>query len=413
MRELGTGSEMQRVVACPGSAVLPRVDTESDEAAHGQVVHDFLAAVPTAGRDAALEAVPLEHRAALEGIPVGSLPLDAKRFKAEVAYAYNLDTERARFLGQHLKRRYTTEPNEVPITLDVAGVDGELALVADYKSGWGHVPPAPENLQIGLGVLVVADVEGLQEGRGAIIRVRDTGEPWYDEAEFSPFELEVVREQLREARAKVREQRARFEAGKTVNVTTGKHCRYCPAKLHCPAFQQTLATMATRPDDLVQELRSMLTPELAARAYRNFKFAKEALQVIELALRGFAADHPIPLEDGKVYGYEERTEKSFDARTVFEVLSSGYGIEAAKAGVEFEASNASIERGIRAWRDAKALAEPGRKAPSMAPEVRKVVDQVHQLGGITERPKVTMREHTPKPVEPPVLEAPSPEAATP
>jgi len=394
MRELGTGSEMQRVVACPGSAVLPRVDVESDAAAHGQVVHEFLAAVPTAGREAALEAAPLEHRTALEGIPVASLPLDATRFRAEVAYAYDLNSEKARVLGQHLHRRYKTEPHEVPITLDVAGVAGERAMVADYKSGWGHVPPAAENLQIGLGVLVVADVEGLQEGRGAIIRVRDSGEPFYDEAEFGGFELEEVRDRLRQARAAVREQRARYDAGKAVDVTMGRHCRYCPAQAWCPGYQRMIAGWATRPDDQALELASEVTPQLAAQAYRNFRAAKQHFARAEEILRAWAAEHLIDLGDGWVYGPRSITKTSLDGEKTHAILERLHGREIADAGVSFEASKASVQRALAIIRERSA-----GKRPAVAAMLREVLAELERTDGITTTSAVRVEEHKPQPAE--------------
>lgn len=412
MGELWTASGSERVVECPGSQALPRVESEGPGAGHGQVLHGFLAGCASVGRDAALEAAPQEHREALSLVRTDGLPIDPARFRAEVAFAFDLDTGRGRELGQHLGRDYSAATaSELPGTVDVIAVEQGRVIVGDYKGGWGDVPPAAKNMQLRHLALAAARTHGLVRATVSIIRVRPDREPFYDEAEYGAYELDETEFLLQQARDRVRVQIAKRAAGEVVDVHSGSWCRYCPARPHCPAFLNVIRAMATAPGDLEQEIRSKITPELAANARRHLKFAKRALALVEDALDDLAREQPIDMGGGVVYGLSEGTEKSYDARAVFEVLRAGYGDEAAKAGVDFEASGASIERGIKAWRDAQVATTPAAKPPQMAREVRKVIATLLKLEptpGITERPTFTLKEHTPKPAVPRQLEgAPS------
>jgi hypothetical protein len=74
---------------------------------------------------------------------------------------------------------------------------------------------------------------------------------------------------------------------------------------------------------------------------------------LEAALAGYAEEHPISLDDGRVYGAKPGTETTVDAVVVRRVLSTLYGAEVADKATEYEASKASVERALRGVYEAR------------------------------------------------------------
>jgi len=408
MRELPSASGLHRAVHCPGSTTLPRVDSETEAASRGQVLHKFLADCAAMGHTAALalvlEQTP-EYHQACAALPLDLLPVDPSRFRPEVALAYDLETGEARELGQNLERRYDIRDTEVPGAIDVLGIENETALVADFKTGWAELPPARVNMQLRFLALAACRAYGLTRAKVAIIRTRDDRTPWFDEAEFGPEDLMAIEEQLLAARDQAAAERARVAAGAAPNVRTGLWCVHCPGRPHCPAYVQLVARMATQPGDVADEIRARLTPELAARAYAQLKMAKDALELVEGALRGWAGEHPIDLGDGLFYGPVATEKKSLDGDKTFAVVEKLHGRDIADLAVERAASQASIKRALEIVRH--------RSGVKVAPALRQVLEELEAAGGVVMRPGVSLREHKPKPAALPAAVDGAPAAATP
>ena len=61
---------------------------------------------------------------------------------AEVAFAYDVETGKARELGRDVERQYgKLAPTEIPGSLDLLYMVGDVLHIDDYKTGRSEVPP--------------------------------------------------------------------------------------------------------------------------------------------------------------------------------------------------------------------------------------------------------------------------------
>jgi RecB family exonuclease len=387
MRRELSASGLHRALACPASAVLPHVRETSPAATRGTVIHRYLEAIARGAKpEQALEAVPSEHRTVCEAIDVGALPAcDPETFRSEVALAFDTATGWARELGSGISRAYAgLDPTEIPGTADVLGVGRESVYVADYKSGFRPVPPARDNLQLRFLALAACRAHDRPRAVVAIIRLREDGTAWYDQAELSVEDLADTEGQLRTLVAGIERVGEQVFAGETPAVTLGEHCSYCPAKTHCPAYTGLIRHLAQSPDEVLEEISSRLTPELASQAYARLKVAEEALELAKKALQSYARETPIPLGGDMVYGEVETTRSSIDAEVAAGVLKEAYGAKVADAAIEQSVSQASIKRALEA-------AKPKGKKVQAALE--EVLAKLREAGGLTEKPVRMLKEH--------------------
>ncbi len=174
-------------------------------------------------------------------------------------------------------------------TVDFAAVlgtaDGDILVVVDYKHGAGVAVDVEDNAQTRyytLGILRLSACANVQRVRRIIVQPRIGGDPIQQAEEEDAADLrEWGRSVLRPAMVKA-------EAGG--ELTPGKHCQFCPAKLVCPALTATFRTMATVSPESVGMLtdaqldqdyglmqavlhyQKALKTELLTRALRGNKF---------------------------------------------------------------------------------------------------------------------------------------------
>lgn len=307
-----SGSSMQRVLACPASETLPHTRAaESPEAARGTAIHTYLQMVPELGQEAALDLVEDEHRAACESIELDKIPeVDRDRFAAEVAFAYDWETGAARTLPTKGHRDYSAATDrEIPMTLDVIGVNlrDRVALVMDYKTGWGDVPRAWRNAQLLMGALAATRVYGLDTAEVAIIRIRPDGDPYYDRATISELALA-------EFEAKVQNTMRSLSAGDHDQVPNlGPHCRYCPAFSSCPGQVGLARAITSSESSPVSIVGGELTPESAAEAWQKLKLARRLLASLSEHLTEYAiATGGFDLPNGKRLAVVEKPTNKID-----------------------------------------------------------------------------------------------------
>jgi hypothetical protein len=333
-----TGSGVERAAICLASAVLPRTETRSDDANRGHVIHAYLQAVNEHGREAALALVPDDMRAACEAIDLSRLPVDPSRFAAEVAFAFDTATGKARELGRGIGRRYECSPTEVAGTSDViALLDDDAVLVDDYKSGWSRRPRASESLQLRFYALAGARAYGRSRAVVRLTRIMEDGEVWVDEAALDAFDLDSFAADLGALASQIEEARKLYAEGVEPDMAEGAHCRWCPAFSRCPA---KCALLAADP------ACAAITPEGAARAYERIKLHRQALDAAEEILRDYARANPIPLPDGTVYGVRLDSTKRLDGKVAAAALRDLLG-PAAEAAIEIDVTQASIKRAIK------------------------------------------------------------------
>lgn len=382
-----TASAHDRVSECAASAALPQVSQTTPRNTFGRVVHSFLESVATAGRDAAIEQAPAEHRNVLERMPLELYPT---HLTAEVAAAYDVMADHGRILATGRGRAYAgVADTEVCGTADVAGRDGGLVVVVDYKPRWMPLPAPGLSGQLRLLALALARAQGVLEARVAWCRYTDD-EPRWEHAELSPLDLDDFAEEVREVWLAVVRARAAVAAGKEPDVHTGLWCKYCPALPACPAHRGLVLELARgRALDLRHE---SLTPESAGAAWARLQDAKRALGHIESALRSYAEQSPIVLPNGQRLGYvdEPGREAITDGDGAWLLLASLVGRDGADAAVSRSTSKKAMRDALRplAKQQGRPLAhlerelhEELRASGAMGREPRRTLKVLPEYGG--------------------------------
>jgi hypothetical protein len=397
---LFTGSGTDRFLACPPSAALPQVRTAPNGyQARGNVIHEFLALVPTLGRDAALSAFLDEERMACEAIDLDQIPqVDGAGYAAEVAFAFDYDLGTAREIGRNIGRNYgDLAPTEIPLTVDVVGLgaDGESVFVGDYKTGHGKVTPSAINGQLMIGGLAASRAYGRSRAEVAIIRVLDGIEPFFDRASFDEWDLDAFAIRIRQGVTEAIAAREQLMAGGIPYFRAGDHCHYCNAFPYCPAQASLLYSIANQPSQWAaqvnQALRSdeeRLDSELAVQAYSLWLRAKEVVDRAGAQIYAYASEYPIDLGNGKVLGPVRSAREYLDGQVVHKVLTDLHGRDVADRAVTLEATKAGLKDALR-----PIAASTGAKLSHLESAT---LAAVKEAGGIDRRESATVREHVPK-----------------
>lgn len=100
----------------------------------------------------------------------------------------------------------------------------------------GYYAPSPRTLQIGLGVVALADQEGLETVTGSITRVPARRAPTRREREvYGRHLIDLTRLALDELAARQADQLALLDLGIEPTYRPSRHaCRFCPARSTCP-----------------------------------------------------------------------------------------------------------------------------------------------------------------------------------
>jgi hypothetical protein len=386
-------------------------------------VHSYLEAVPTLGEQKALEAVAEQYRERCDQIQLDGLPLDPTIYKAEMAYAFDVETGKSRWLGQGLKRNYgTLTATEIPCTLDVVGSLGlgdglGLASVEDYKAeGYESFTRAPlDNEQLLFGALCLDRLDGgaASEYELALQHIRPDGSHWREGAprRVDCFDLDAFAQRLRKTVDRVRRAEEQYYAGKTLNVSRGPWCRYCPATVHCPAVIALIHAAASKPEATLAELRAdwaagstgalEVRRAAAAVAFQRLNELKAGMKELSTALWQFASENDIVLPDGRVYGAVDRPEDKLEAREVRKLLAEKFSTDVADLSCTFDTSKAAVERALKGvwakkvalWKEAKALGKVEEKKPTLAAMMREVLGELQKAGGMKTRVKRQTRLH--------------------
>jgi hypothetical protein len=386
-----SASQLQRVAVCPASAVLPRVDSVNAAAARGTALHSYLEAVPVVGRDEALASVPDEYRAACEALDLEALPVCAVRYAAEVAFAFDPATWRARELGRSMGRDYSgARPGEIVGTADVVGLseDGSTLVVADWKTGRSELAKAERNWQLRFLALAGCRTYGATSAHVALVHIHENGTAHYDSAVFDPFDLAVIAHELARLANRVAFAARSHASGEPPLATTGEHCKWCPCLPYCPAQTALVRTVVSGDPEWVESgWDRPVTPQDAARAYEIVKAVKAALARIERNLYTYAAGTPIPLPNGLVLGQVESTREEVDGEVARRVLAELHGQDVADRACEWSTSKAAIERALR-----PVAASTEQKITHLK---KSALAAIAAAGGITRNTTTSVREHAP------------------
>lgn len=225
MRPTTSASNLFRRALCPGSermeAGLPEEDSE--QSCEGVLLHDYShhteydrAMLKPNQRDL-LELADRLTVAVIER--VGNSTVPHKQFAEK-----QLKMKDSEFSGKpDLVRYYATEPFP-------------FALVVDRKFGYAIVERAELNLQLRSYAVMSSDYTSnrLNSVYAAIVQPRAPYDERITIAQYEPEDIEASRVEITQILETAKNPKAKLVAG-------DEQCRYCKAKLICPAFQKTLS----------------------------------------------------------------------------------------------------------------------------------------------------------------------------
>jgi len=323
-----TASALPRLFACPGSSALPHANTTSDDAEAGTKRHEI--------REAQLKSEGLSSlpRRVLDLIPGASLAA------AEVACAYDVAAGKVRQLGVGIQRDYGgIAPTEIAGTLDLIVASSTAVLALDWK-GHARLGRPSHHEQVMFAGLCASQ---LFPGRAVIVAI-GYADDWIDHDHVDDLDLDAFAVRLPALLEAVAAQRSR----KIPDVAEGGHCQHCPAMHACPAKVALMRrlTSGAEADDL--ELMMPLDDNTARVAYERLKAARHLLARVERAIYARAAEHPIPLGNGKVLGKRTvRGNEKLDGDIAYEVLRDQRGQSCADMAVRRTATKKAIGEALR------------------------------------------------------------------
>lgn len=320
---LFTASGAERAAMCPASCALPVTSSTSSYAERGVDGHAFIRRVLVGTpRETALALVSPKLRPTCAAIDFGDICADLSGILAEPAYAYNVRTRKARFIGTNIGRHYgPRDPWEVCGTSDVVGLDSRKRPVTwDTKMGHQLVTPIPENWQVRFFGLVLRDLHDAPEVEGRIGYVKPSGRVVREMNTLDAFALDDFADQLEEAAVRVVEARKDFADGKHLRMVEGPWCKYCDSVTACPA--KTKLVRAMHPDlaELVGAQLADMTADQLGVVYLKVREAKTNLEFIDNGLKACAERMEFELPDGRHVKLGTREVERFDAEAARAML---------------------------------------------------------------------------------------------
>ena len=361
-----TASKVELAATCAASMVLPQT----------QEIH--------VGQDDGND----RHAALETDITAGNVPdVLAQRWsgytwRSEIAFSIDLATGEAKEVGERIGRAYPEAgPFTVFGTADLVGRGpaGEL-VICDRKSFDPNISRSHVNGQLHTLALLACkayDVLGCEVAIWHELRALDvsTVEPW---------DLKTYNDELFALIESTTRARAEYRKTGVVSATPGKHCRWCAAFHSCPA-QNALVTqvrsgvIGTRVEAMIPLERD----EDAAKAYEFLGDLKMLVARLNTALHARAAERPIPLGNGKLYGPRAvKGNRQIDGDKAYELLRELHGPKVADASVTRETSQTQIRTALKAG---------GIPHPDLV--LKDLVKQLEKTGGVTRKDSTRIEEY--------------------
>jgi hypothetical protein len=375
-----TGSQISRVIRCPGSQGLPHVKSIGGEAQElGNAVHAYLCLISDGVKPAkAVECIEeLYSKEAADTCREIDLDLlkDVLAGTAEVSLAYSTSGG-GRVLGANLDRDYSgVRPGEIAMTIDVLIVGDDYVIVLDFKTGRTDLGPAKDSDQLLSAAVFAASAYNKARAYGGYIYLRD-GNQWRDMAEWDVFDLEAYASKITKMEGELSVVESAVEQGIAPDVTSGRHCKFCPAFSACPAQKSLAIELATGND--AAPWNASLTRGQMADAWEKVKLAQSMVNKVKKAIIAESVREPIKLNNGKTLGsFVKNGNEKLNGDVAHSVVSKLFGVEVADSSVTFTATKSSIKA---------ALKEHGIGKP--AKEQKEIIEMIRKRGGAT-RPKST------------------------
>ncbi len=271
--------------------------------------------------------------------------LAANQWKAEVAYAYDVQRDAARLIGENVGRGYEVSASEIPGTIDALALDDEHAHVVDWKttSGFGPGPAdAEDNWQLRLYALMVARAHRVDSVTIHVVRITTNGVTSTSHT-LDSLELDAVAHEVKRL----------VQSVPTALPQSGSHCHRCRAVAVCPTTNA--ATTAIAPP---APIKLEINDDNAGSLLMKLRQVQAACEQLEGALKLYAAnknEEGIRLPTGKRWVRTSVDRESInlngDANAMGIAIISMAGAEKAlepkisvsKAGIERELKSAGLK----------------------------------------------------------------------
>lgn len=277
-----TPSGMWRAGMCPPSCALPAVYTPpGDGAVRGGSTHSYLSAyLEGASLLPILETCPPHALELLKSIDLAQVDclVGPGQRHIEQPFALDVRTGVARELPKSRKARdyRAAGPQEIAGTADVIVVEGASTVtVIDWKSGPWSLDMDEVHSQVNVYALAAVSLYGATRARCVAAVLSEDGAiaplGWVLEAPA----MQEVQQGLLGIWEGVEAARDRVEHGRTVDVSVGQWCRYCPSLLSCPATVGVTARLeAGSPGEAY--LAALRVEKLAKMARQRLRLLVEA-----------------------------------------------------------------------------------------------------------------------------------------
>jgi RecB family exonuclease len=319
---LPSASAFERLVECPPShqMALGIEDTESAAAASGTRIHAVLANeadISTLSPDeeqthdmckAQADALIAEHITGTDVETLTEVRLGLTHFGRAVVVS-NKAQQSLRFTGQ----------------ADLIIIDGSHALIIDYKTGRGDTADAVDNHQLMALAALVSLYRPITSATVAIVQ------PWAGKPTVAQYDLET----LRQAEAKLISTLNTAEQATAADAVAGNHCKWCKAKMICPAFQAAALSVTDAINiESISGNDEQVKAQIFSRMGNHVSMSNEMLIRIQEGgrkyMEWFLVAHDLELRRrisaGEIDGYSLRERKGrrsvSDVTTVFSRLST-------------------------------------------------------------------------------------------
>lgn len=321
---LPSASAFERLVECPPShqMALGIADTESAAAASGTRIHAVLAG------EADISTLSSDEEQTHDMCKAQADALIDRHIDNEVFLTEMLTEVR---LGLTHFGRAVVVSNKAQQSLRFTGqadlivIEDSHALIIDYKTGRGDTADAVDNHQLMALAALVSLYRPITSATVAIVQ------PWAGKPTVAQYDLET----LRQAEAKLISTLNTAEQATAADAVAGNHCKWCKAKMHCPAFQAAaLSVTDAIVPDTISGTDEQVKAQIFARMGDHTSMSNEMLIRIQEGgrkfMEWFLVAHDLELRRriaaGEIDGYSLRERKGrrsvSDVTTVFSRLST-------------------------------------------------------------------------------------------
>jgi len=352
---LPSASAFERLVECPPShqMALGIADTESAAAASGTRIHAVLAGeadISTLSSDEEqthdmcrhqADALIAEYITGTDTETLTEVRLGLTHFGRAVVVS-NKAQQSLRFTGQ----------------ADLIIIDGTHALIIDYKTGRGDTADAVDNHQLMALAALVSLYRPITSATVAIVQ------PWAGKPTVAQYDTET----LRAAEAKLISTLNLAEQATAVDAVAGNHCKWCRAKMVCPAFQSAaLSVTDSIIPDTISGTDEQVKAQIFSRMGDHSSMSNEMMIRIQEGgrkfMEWFLVAHDLELRRriaaGEIDGYSLRERKGrrsvSDVTTVFSRLSA-HGVTGDAFAAECSVPLGSVKTLIKQSTNAKGKA---------------------------------------------------------